>query len=135
MPIIALLAFVLSGRLKKFSNYLPEINLSDPIILAINTPLDEAWQSLFHIRNSENPLVPNSSWLKYIFASYLENVKRGDKIGRIRGEKGLSEAKQSTKIGIITFCLFAICLIIGVFATDQLFGKNANTTTEATLHI
>ena len=119
--VVALLAFGLSRRLKQFNNNSPEITLSEPIIMAINTPVDEAWQSLFHVRNSKNPLAPNSSWMKYLLSSYLANVRRGDEIGRIRGEKRLNKSKGYNKMAYLPI----VCLIAITFATVRFFDRTA----------
>ena len=50
---LPLLVSILSRRLKQLGTKLSQIKLSESIILVINTDLDEAWQLLFHVRNSK----------------------------------------------------------------------------------
>ena len=112
--VVGLLLSAISRRLRQ-SSKVSKIPLSKPIILAISTLEDETWKSLSHVRNSKNPLAPNSGWMKYILASYLTNIRRGDEIGRIHGEKRLSQIGGSNKIVVIGFLSadsyeFSICV-------------------------
>jgi hypothetical protein len=54
-------------------------------ILSMSSPMDEAWQLLYHIRDIENPVAPKSGLISYLWESRKTYISRSSDIARIQG--------------------------------------------------
>jgi hypothetical protein len=62
---------------------LTEASRSQPCFLAIGSRMDEAWQVLHHLRNSDNPLAVRSNALLYFFSAFRSSLIQRKAIDRI----------------------------------------------------
>jgi hypothetical protein len=95
-----------------------------PILLAIGSPTDEAWQILHHLRTIDNPLAVRQNLLCYLFSSLKSHFSLSAEVARIHG------AKSFRDIGIVAKCVaalldsFAISAMIIILALPLLYLMN-----------
>jgi hypothetical protein len=63
-----------------------------PLMLAISSPMDEAWQVLHHIGDIPNPLAPKSGPISYVWRSRRDYIRRSCAIERIQGVRSFYSA-------------------------------------------
>ena len=103
------------------SERISRIGEAGGMILAINSPMDEAWQLLHHIRNTENPIAVRSNLLSYIFSSLKSQVSQLEKIARIQGAKTYFDLDNPDKRAMYFFVnltLIALVFIIGLMIRE-----------------
>jgi hypothetical protein len=81
------------GRGAPFWSVLGQATPPKPVMLALNSPMDEAWQLLRHIREIANPFAPKVGFLRYLMQLRSDASKRIKEVDRILG--GFSFADQS----------------------------------------
>jgi hypothetical protein len=79
-------------------------NMED-VFLVMNSHLDEAWQVLFHLRSSKNPLAIKVNLITYLLTSLRSNVFLRDKAASLLYR---SFAKQLSLIGKIVLILMSM---------------------------
>ena len=103
------------------SERISRIGEAGGMILAINSPMDEAWQLLHHIRNTENPIAVRSNLLSYIFSSLKSQVSQLEKIARIQGAKTYFDpdsADKRTMYFFVNLTFIALVFIIGLMIRE-----------------
>jgi hypothetical protein len=77
-----------------------------PLLFAMGSPVDEAWQILHHTQTMQNPLAVKSNLLSYLFSSLRSDVSRAAQVARIHG------AKSYRDLGIIAKLMMAITYVV-----------------------
>jgi hypothetical protein len=83
---------------------------TQPTLLAIGSPTDEAWQILHHLRTVDNPLAVRSNLLRYLFSSLQSHFSRSAEVARIHGAKSFKD------IGIVAKCVGALIVLFVIDA-------------------
>jgi len=96
---------------------------AQPLFLAIGSKMDEAWQILHHMRNSDNPLAIRANILKYMFLALRYRISTSAKISRIRGAKAWRDVGLFNKaiLIIIHFVTVTWFIWLLIFAVVQIF--------------
>jgi hypothetical protein len=82
---------------------------TQPILLAIGSSMDEAWQILHHMGKIADPLAVKSSLLSYVWSSLRLNISLRAEIDRIHG------AKSYHDLGTPTKAMLFVVHLIGLF--------------------
>jgi hypothetical protein len=75
-------------------------------LLAIGSPMDEAWQVLHHLGSIDNPLAIRSGLLRYLFSPLRSQMSRDAEIAHIRGAKSYGDLGITDK--------FWLCVLYGL---------------------
>ena len=78
--------------------------------------MDEAWQILHYMRNTQNPLVVKSNLLSYLFSSLRSDVSRATQVAHIHG------AKSYRDLGIIAKFVMAITHLAVLYSIFLIFS-------------
>ena len=83
-----LVFFIVVRRVHRWISYIPGSDGdAQAVLLAISSPMDEAWQVLHHLPTIKNPLIVRSSLLGYLASSVHSRFFRGQQVARIRGAR------------------------------------------------
>jgi hypothetical protein len=100
---------------KRLSTFTQTHQFHTPL-LAIGSPMDEAWQVLHHLRAIDNPLAIRSGLLKYLFSSLRSQMSRDAEIAHVKGAKSYGDVGRNTKFWLCVLYVFSfIALAIVVF--------------------
>lgn len=72
-----------------------------PELLAISSPVDEAWQILHHMRNVQNPLAVRSNLPRHVLSVLRASVSNSASIARIQGAKTYRDFGKGGKYALI----------------------------------
>jgi hypothetical protein len=87
-------------------------------LLAIGSPMDEAWQVLHHLCSLENPLAIRRSLSGYLLGAMRSHMSQAAEIARIHGARSYGDLGKSARF-MLGF-LYFVC-IIALFPTFFLF--------------
>jgi hypothetical protein len=73
--------------------------------LAIGSPMDEAWQILYHIRNINNPLAVRLNLISYVFSSSRSLMLQTAEVEHMLGAKSFREMSVAGKWKVIPAAL------------------------------
>jgi hypothetical protein len=106
-----------------------------PLLFAMGSAKDEAWQILYHMRSMQNPLAVKSNLLSYLFTSLRSDVSRAAQVARIHGAKSYRDLGIIVKLVMATtyalILLFFVFLFIENYILQQLFNSGVTTITGA----
>jgi hypothetical protein len=94
---------------------------TQPILLAIGSPTDEAWQILHHLRAIDNPLAVRSNLLCYVFSSLQSHFSRSAQVARIHGAKSFRDIGIVAKCVVALMDFYAIALMIAILTLPLLY--------------
>jgi hypothetical protein len=91
--------------------------------LAIGSPMDEAWQILYHMRNINNPLAVRLNLISYVFSSSRSLVLQTAEVEHILGAKSFREMSVAGKWKVIGLLIGASSLLwVVVLSHDAEFA-------------
>ncbi|RXH16892.1 hypothetical protein [Bradyrhizobium guangzhouense] len=82
-----------------------------PALFAISSRVDEAWQILFHLRNSSSPLTIRRP-LAHIASSVGANLWQSGAVARIFGARSYSDLRPAAKFATASAQLLAVFILI-----------------------
>ncbi|WP_136624218.1 hypothetical protein [Bradyrhizobium centrolobii] len=90
-------------------------------LLAISSPMDEAWQVLHHLRGAEDPLAIRTGLLRYLLGAIRSHMSQGADIARIHGAKSYGDFGKFARIQLafIHFFCFWGALALLVFLSPS----------------
>ena len=109
------------GDWKIFRSVLRAKRQTTPFMLAISSPMDEAWQVLHHIRNTSSPITPPHGFLRYMLESIHQHIKRDYEIEKAHAANDYATKHHTTKgksaVAAANFLvnllkMFAFCLLL-----------------------
>ena len=74
--------------------------------------MDEAWQILHHMRNTESPLMIRTNPLKYVLSVLRSNVSNSGRIARIQGAKSYGDLGWTAKSLLLVANLSTVTTIL-----------------------
>jgi hypothetical protein len=92
-----------------------------PVLLAISSPMDEAWQVLHHLRAIDNPFIVRSSLLSYLASSAHSRILRGEQVAHISGARSFKDMSSIQKYMVALCDLCAIGGMILILAWTTLY--------------
>lgn len=94
---------------------------TQPTLLAIGSPTDEAWQILHHLRTIDNPLAVRSNLLRYLFSSLQSHISLSAEVARIHGAKSFRDIGTVAKCVAALMDFYAIGAVITILALPLLY--------------
>jgi hypothetical protein len=96
----------------------PEIELASfnetvqtqPLILAIGSPVDEAWQILHTLRNIDNPMAVKTNLFSYLFSCLRSSISLSAEVDRIHGAKSYRDLGPVKKVVLFITHLIAVLI-------------------------
>ena len=98
------------GPSVSFSTALNKRASDRPFVLAISSPMDEAWQLLHHIRSIANPFAPGTGLLIYLRQQRAKTSRRIAEVDRILGASNFID--QSLPLKFIALLTYATLVIL-----------------------
>jgi hypothetical protein len=137
------------GRMRRSRDErgIDDASQTQPKVLAVGSPYDEAWQILYHLRRMENPIAIKSNFFGYLFSSVRSTISQGKTVARIHGAKSFRDLGIFAKLALVLIYLsilpaagivfllqswipyrylsaiFAVLLFLLVLASSAFFGE------------
>lgn len=113
--------FVEKFRPERPEVVLRKLPLQGPI-LAIGSPVDEAWQVLHHMQNIKNPFAVPYEWGP-IIAAVRQHMMQGADIARIHGAKSYADVGLFAKFNLVSLHLLCILAVITIIWISVSFAQ------------
>jgi hypothetical protein len=100
-------------------------------LLALGSPMDEAWQVLHHLGTIDDPLAIRSGLMSYLFSSLRSRISRDADIARVHGATSYLKAKTSIKLWVAlvyVVCIMVLALVVFLFQTEPNIVKDLSGT-------
>jgi hypothetical protein len=99
-------------------------------LLALGSPMDEAWQVLHHLSTIDNPLAIRSGPIRFLLSSLRSQISRDAEVARIQGARTYADVGTAMKLLLVVAylaVLMALTVVIFIITTDphvltDLFG-------------
>jgi hypothetical protein len=99
-------------------------------LLALGSPMDEAWQVLHHLSTIDNPLAIRSGPIRYLLSSLRSQMSRDAEVARIQGARTYADVGTAMKLLLVVAylsVLMAFAIVIVIITMDphvltDLFG-------------
>jgi hypothetical protein len=83
-----------------------------PLLLAIGSRMDEAWQILHHFRSIDNPLMVRSRLFRYIFSSMRSSISQNTTVRRLLGAKSYRDIGYAAKLATAVMHLVTLLFVV-----------------------
>jgi hypothetical protein len=89
-------------------------NQAKPILLAISSQMDEAWQVLHYVRSIDNPLAVRSGLLDYLSCRVRSAFSQNRAVARVLGAKSYSDIGNFAKL--VTAAMHSLIFLFVIYA-------------------
>ena len=107
------------GPSVSFSTALNKRASDRPFVLAISSPMDEAWQLLHHIRSIANPFAPGTGLLSYLRQQRAKTSRRIAEVDRILGASNFIDLSLPLKLTAVV-AYATLIILAGLLSNNAL---------------